>query len=168
MKGNAKGNAMKVIFLEGRTDLFYIEKVHKLIGKKLDDLFLPCGGASEIWPMIYALKQNKLFDEYLFEVWVDNDDAGHEAYDDIHKRFEDVHIRVLAANIKNGSIEDMVGFLAPETYEIYNWVKSHSKKNKKEYAKIKSRLYAEIISLKEVSQDKQLQIKKMLGALSDA
>ncbi len=151
---------MKIVFLEGRTDLFYLEKLHTISNIPNEALYLPCGGASEIWPVIQAIKWSGKFDGAEFEAWVDNDNAGHEAQSDIMKRYEDVKVRVLGQSFTNGSIEDLVGFLVPKTYEDYVTEKQNKKYNKRQYQKTKNKLFSEIMALREISQDKYLQIKK--------
>lgn len=148
----------KIVLLEGRTDLFYIMRMYRLVERSDNVMYFPCGGASEIWPVVEAFKWKQNDIDIEFEVWVDNDYAGQEAREHIISRYPDVKIRLLGKHVMHGSIEDEVGFLSPKLYEKYKKLKEmdikNHKKHRKQFKNIKHDLFADVCDY-EVATDKQ-------------
>lgn len=161
---------MKIVLLEGRTDMFYIKKMYQLINKEDETLYLPCGGASEIWPVIESFKW-RWHDELTLETWVDNDTAGDEAQELINKNYPNVNVRRLGENKFLGSIEDLVGFLAPDEFEDYKKIEkkrteAHNPKwIKNDYKDAKDNLFAAIMSTNKTSDANKDRIIKIFSHL---
>lgn len=161
---------MKVVLLEGRTDMFYIKKMYQLIGKDDNILYLPCGGASEIWPVIESFKW-RWKDELTLEAWVDNDVAGDDAKDLITTNYPNVIVRRLGENKFLGSIEDIVGFLAPHEFDKYQKiekkrVEAHNPKwIKNDYKDAKEELFAAIMGVYKTSDANKERITRIFTHL---
>ena len=139
----------KIVFLEGRIDFFYIRKAYELAKHSDNILYIPCGGASEIWPVIDAITWTE-GKKHKYEWWLDNDPAGRSAAKEIKGKYPFVKIRVIAKDVPNGSIEDVIGFLHPTTYKKYNEVK-HSKSKKSKYRDMKKKLLDNVLNVKKIN-----------------
>lgn len=157
---------MKVVLLEGRTDMFYIRKMYELIGAKDEIMYFPCGGASEIWPVVEAFKW-RWHSKIEMEAWVDNDIAGEDAQRVLNSTYPFVKVRKLGEDRRLGSIEDLVGFLVPRQFEKYASIekKRQEARNpkwiKNDYKDAKDDLFAAVMALKTTSEENKNRIRQI-------
>lgn len=158
----------KIVLLEGRTDMFYLKKAYELVGHDDDTLYIPCGGASEIWPVIEGFKW-KYKGDLTIEVWVDNDDAGLETKRIVNTAYPEIRVRIVGhVTNRHTSMEDIFGFLAPKQYEKYTKAEKkkelgcHTKWAKSEFRDAKHELFDSIMKVRETHEENIEKVKEAL------